>query len=500
MVVLNQKRKIFRDSAIEQANSPEQLDRLIQITGPRRWLSLLAFTLLLSSGIAWSVIAKIPTTVTGKGILVYPNKVVTAQANTIGQLLDVKVKSGDRVKKGQPIATIDQSELKQQLQLSQTKLEDLQRQDRDAGFVRTQRERYDQLTASQQRQSLQQNIETIRSMSPLLRNTGFDSIQRERASLQQQLQTLENSLPLYKTRWDKRQQLFDKERAITEDVVIQARKEYEGLQAQINQIEVQLKQLDTKVVEAQQQEVTSLNQVNEIQAKINALDSDKVGKVEQDFGATTSRLKEIQEIQRTIAQITTQLKKNSEVLSTHEGVFLEVLVKPGQRVEASSSMGTISVRTESDKLQSIVFLDQESGKKVEAAVQKNESQKQDKLDVKITPTTVKREEYGGIKGKVEMVSPLSITQTGAASLVGHPDLLKGIISNDSSQIAVFTSLECNVQKSNSSDCQDYQWAGSEGTGQPLTAGTTTTVKITIEERKPITYILPFLKNLIGVQS
>ena len=113
---------------------------------------------------------------------------------------------------------------------------------------------------------------------------------------------------------------------------------------------------------------------------------------------------------------------------------------------------------------------------------------------------MKREEYGGIKGKVEMVSPLSITQTGAASLVGHPDLLKGIISNDSSQIAVFTSLECNVQKSNSSDCQDYQWAGSEGTGQPLTAGTTTTVKITIEERKPITYILPFLKNLIGVQS
>ena len=100
MVVLNQKRKIFRDSAIEQANSPEQLDRLIQITGPRRWLSLLAFTLLLSSGIAWSVIAKIPTTVTGKGILVYPNKVVTAQANTIGQLLDVKVKSGDRVKQG----------------------------------------------------------------------------------------------------------------------------------------------------------------------------------------------------------------------------------------------------------------------------------------------------------------------------------------------------------------------------------------------------------------
>lgn len=500
MAIMKGKSHIFRDRAIEQANSPEQLDRLVRVAGPRRWLSLTAFGLLMATGTAWSCLADIPTTLTGKGILVYPNKVVTSQANTVGQILDLKIKSGDAVKKGQVIATIDQSELKQQLQLAQAKLDDLQRQDRDASFIRSQREQYEQLTTIQQRQSLQQNIDTLRSTSPALQTTGIASLERERESLRQKRQTLQNALPTYRLRWEKRQEIFEKERAITQDVAIQAKTEYEGVLAQINEIEVQLKQLDAKEVETTTQNANSLDKIASLEAQLKTLDSEKVGKVENDFSAATNRQKEIQEIQRTIAQLTTQLQKSSEVLSTYDGVFLEVVVKPGQRVEANSSMGSISVRTASDQLQSIVFLDQESGKKVEAALQRHHAQGKPKLPVKITPTTVKREEYGGIKGVVNSISPVSVTQAGAASLVGHPDLLKGILSEQSSQVVVFTSLECKVPNPKGADCQQYQWAGSEGTDQQPTAGTTTTVKITIEERKPITYILPFLKNLIGIPT
>jgi HlyD family secretion protein len=500
MAMMKGKTTIFRDRAIEQANSPEQLDRLVRVTGPRLWLSLGAFGMLIASATAWSLMADLPTTLVGKGVLIYPNKVVAAQANTVGQILDLKVKPGDTVKKGQVIATIDQSELKQQLQLSEAKLKSLERQDQDASFIQSQREQYEQLTRTQQRQSLQQNIDTLRSTSPALQTTGIASLQRERDSLRQKLQTLQTSLPTYRLRWEKRQELFEKERIITQDVAIQAKTEYEGIQAQINEIEVQLKQLDAKEIETTTQASNSLDKIASLEAQLKTLDSEKVGKVENDFSAATNRQKEIQEIQRTIAQLTTQLQKSSEVISTYDGVFLEVVVKPGQRLEANSSLGSISVRTASDQLQSIVFLDQESGKKVEAALQKNQAQGKSKLPVKITPTTVKREEYGGIKGIVERISPVSVTQAGAASLVGHPDLLKGILSEQSSQVVVFTSLECKIPNPTGADCQQYQWAGSEGTGQQPTAGTTTTVKITIEERKPITYILPFLKNLIGIPT
>jgi HlyD family secretion protein len=500
MVSLNQKRKIFRDAALDHANSPEQLDRMIIVTSPRRWLSLAAFAVLVTAGTAWSVWAKIPITVTGKGILVYPSTIQAAQSNTAGQILEVKVKSGDTVKKGQVLATIDQSELKQQLQLAQAKLEDLKRQDRDADFVKNQREKFEQVAAQQERQSLQQSLDTVRSMAPTLRDKGLDSIQSERAALQQQLQTLTASLPQYKLRWEKRQHLYEVDKAATEDVAIQARTEYEGIQAQISQVEAQLKQLDAKAVAAEQQDLNNLNQVNEIQAKIEALTAQKVTKVEQDFGASSSRQLDIQETERTIAQLNLQLQKSREIVSAHDGTFLEVLAKAGQRIEPGASVGTLSIPGASNQLKSLVFLDPSEGKKVESAATMAQTQKKPKLEVKITPTTVKSEEYGGIIGHVEQVDPLPVTQEGAVSLVGNPNMLKGLIAENTSQMVIFTSLDCKDAMPMPANCQQYRWSGSNGTGQPLTQGTTTTVRITIEERTPITYILPFLKNLIGTAS
>jgi HlyD family secretion protein len=504
MVSLNQKRKIFRDVALDQANSPEQLDRLIQVTSPRRWLSLAAFTILVSSGTAWSLMAKIPTTVTGKGILVYPSTTQTVQSNTGGPILEVKVKSNDVVKKGQVLATIDQSDLKLQLQLAEVKRDELKRQDRDADDIRRSRERFDQIAALQERQALQNSLETARSTAPVLGEKGLDSIQRERTAFQEQLRTLTASLPTAKTMWDKRQSLYA-QGIVTEDVAVQARKEYEGIQSQMNQVEVQLKQLDTKEAESRQQTLNNLNQLNSIQAKIEGLDSQKVGKTEQDAGASRSRQKEIADTDRTIAQLTTQLQKKQEIISTQDGTFLEVTVKPGQRIEPGGSIGTISIRRDADKLQNLVFLDPTEAKKVEGAVATARQQEKDKkIEVKITPTTVKVEEYGGIIGEVQEVSSLAMTPEAATNLVGNPNMLKGVIAENTQQIVIRTSLTCDDAYPQPADCQKYKWSGSKGNGQALTPGTTTNVRITIAERAPITYILPFLepffKTITGKQS
>jgi HlyD family secretion protein len=487
MVAGQQKRQIFREQALEQANSPEQLDRLVQVTGPRRWLSLAAFGLLVSCGAAWSVVAKIPITVTGKGVLIYPSNVATVQSNTTGQLLSVKVKAGDPVKKGQIIAFIDQSELRQELQQAKAKLTDLQRQSQDAEFVRVQRERFAQTATDQQRATLQQSLQTVRSMTPILQDKGLASIQRERQALQQQLQTLRDTLPTYQQRWEARRQI-GAEGAISKDQVLQAQQEYQNFQTQINQVETQLKQLDAKEAAAQQQTLENANQVNDLQAKLANLTAEKVKQSEQDFSADTNRQKEIQETQRTIAQLEGQLQRNSTILSPYDGKFLEVVAKPGQRIESGAGIGTVSVGDQPAQLVNIVFLEPAEGKKVTPG-----------MAVQTTPTTVKREEYGGILGTVKDVSSLSVTQAGAASLVGHPDMLKGVMA-EGSQIAISTHLNCAHHASLGSDCAQYEWSGSQGPPQKLTPGTTTTTRITIAERAPITYVLPFLKNLIGIKS
>jgi HlyD family secretion protein len=113
------------------------------------------------------------------------------------------------------------------------------------------------------------------------------------------------------------------------------------------------------------------------------------------------------------------------------------------------------------------------------------------VKVQITPTIVKREEYGGIWGQVTKISQASITQEGATHLVGNPAVLPTLMEQGKSYIVVSSKLELDPQT------KKYRWTTSRGPEQEITDGTTTTVNITIEERAPISYVIPLLKSLVG---
>lgn len=116
--MVTQPNNLFRKEALERVASPEQLDQLVKVASPKRWFSLFALGSLVAAGCAWSLLGRIPIIVKGQGVLVYPSKVVTVQSPSSGRILSVNVQVGSSVKKGQVLATIDQSELRKQLQLA----------------------------------------------------------------------------------------------------------------------------------------------------------------------------------------------------------------------------------------------------------------------------------------------------------------------------------------------------------------------------------------------
>lgn len=65
----DQKSKLFRKVALERLASPEQLDRLMQITTPRGWLALLVLGFAIVALVIWSILGQIPTTIDAQGIL-----------------------------------------------------------------------------------------------------------------------------------------------------------------------------------------------------------------------------------------------------------------------------------------------------------------------------------------------------------------------------------------------------------------------------------------------
>jgi hypothetical protein len=105
-----EQKQIFRKVALDRLSSPEQIDRLMQVTTPQGWLALLALVALLMVAVIWGIFGRIQTTVEGQGVLITSggsNPVLAAGTGTISELL---IESGQEVAQGQKIATLLQGD------------------------------------------------------------------------------------------------------------------------------------------------------------------------------------------------------------------------------------------------------------------------------------------------------------------------------------------------------------------------------------------------------
>ncbi|MCC5632945.1 NHLP bacteriocin system secretion protein [Nostoc sphaeroides CHAB 2801] len=480
--MLNQKRSLFRKESLERLSSPERLDQLMQIVSPKSWLALVALGSLVGVGIIWSIYGRIPITVDGRGVMIYPRKVVPLQSLSSGQLLVLNTKVGDIVKKGQVLATVDQVDLRKQLQLAGAKLFQLEGQDSNASLLQGQRQQIDTKAIQEQRLTLQQRLKIIQDLTPVLKEKGLLSIERDRLNLKRRLQILQGLLPTHKKRLDNRQRLL-REGAIPDDVVLEAQQQYDNARASIDEAESQLKQLDLKEADAQQQYLSNLNEIKNIQAQLQEQNSKVASLAQESLQTTTTRKNEIQELKREIAKLEQQLATNSQIISQHNGRILEITVTPGQVVNAGTRLGSIDEDNPSSKMVSITYFAIAEGKKIQPG-----------MSIQITPQTVKRERFGGIVGTITSVSAFPITKEGATNVVGNPEIVEGLMSGKQEGVMqVFADLEPD-----SSSFSGYKWASSTGPQLKISSGTTTVVRVKVEERAPITYVLPILRSVSGI--
>jgi len=90
---------LFRQESLERLSSPEQLDQLMQIVTPKSWVPLGTLGVLVLAGLIWSVVGRIPITVSGQGLLV-------EDADREGELIGVTYfakADGDRIQPGMDI-------------------------------------------------------------------------------------------------------------------------------------------------------------------------------------------------------------------------------------------------------------------------------------------------------------------------------------------------------------------------------------------------------------
>ena len=190
-----------------------------------------------------------------------------------------------------------------------------------------------------------------------------------------------------------------------------------------------------------------------------------------------------------IAEQDNRRTQEGKVYSPCDGVVCEVSVGTGQNISVNAKIALID-EDELDEddnivdLEAIVYVNAVSAKKVREGQQ-----------VLISPTIVRPSQYGSITGSVISVSDFPVTQTRLASML--PD---GVFDQQFlSQGSVFeVRLKLDQLPSSPSG---YHWTGGRGPAIQINSGTMTNAMIGVEQRRPISYLIPFFKtHLLGSDS
>ena len=415
--------RIFRKVALERLSSPEQLDQLVPLTSPIGWTAVIAIAALVAAAIGWSILGTLPTSVNGAGILVSRGgHVFDAMAPYPGTLIDV-ANIGTVVKKGDRLASLDDTELRQNLQHAEEVVKEKQA---DLG-------------------SLTKNF--------------ADQIDLKHKNAMAQRDNLARLIAA-----------AEKRRAFYADLL--------GKQDKIVQQGFLTQRFQEETRRSMDEADQTARGARSDLLRLDAEESDLVGR--RDL-AVLGAEQAVNDARRKVAELQIQLDQSTEIVSPMDGVITEIKATPGTVVAPGKPI--LSIETAGSGLELLLYVPPEFGKKVAPG-----------MDVRIEPSTVKKEEYGTLIGKVVAVSDFPMTAEGMASVLQNPQLVTRFMEQGP-PYAVRVELAPN-----NAAASGYSWSGGPGPTVKLSSGTTVRAAITTDRRAPISLLLPLLKGQTGLSS
>lgn len=414
--------RIFREAAIERLSNPEQLDHVVGVTRPFDWMAAAALALGFAVLLAWSVLGRIPTRVSGEGILLNSGgRLVDAVSTVSGKLASLDVSIGDEVRHDQVIARVVQTETEQRLQQAKDVLRERQRE-------------HAELTGA-----ISQEIDA-KLANYAAQEAGFANViavaELRSAYLTDEVAKLE---PAAAGGFVTRKYLEDRR--------------------------VELNNARERITDAR----------NDI-LKLNAQRLDLQSQRERD--RLLSEFK-VNDARRLVEQLAAELERGSRILSPADGRVVEVKVSGG----AVLALGTpvVEIEIAGQVLEATVYMSPDRGKNIRPG-----------MEVRVEPTTIKREEYGAIVGNVVTVSDFPVTPQGMLADL-HNDALVKRFSQDGAPYAAKVTLERDP-----STVSGYRWTSGKGPPIRLSSGTLTRAEVTTREQPPIDLVIPLMKRLSGI--
>lgn len=184
-------------------------------------------------------------------------------------------------------------------------------------------------------------------------------------------------------------------------------------------------------------------------------------------------------------QLIAQLKTNSavmkdeiwDIVATEEGRILELYNKKFEYYEKSMPFALIARESPSKSdLTMKMYITSIKGKQVKPG-----------MDVHVSPTTVKVEEYGFLKGRVTKVSEYPVSNRALLDTLENESIVNEVLEN-----GPVLEVEVELIKSNST-ISGYAWSTPKGPDEGLDSGVFCYGAVIVGQRRPISYVIPTVK-------
>jgi HlyD family secretion protein len=187
----------------------------------------------------------------------------------------------------------------------------------------------------------------------------------------------------------------------------------------------------------------------------------------------------ISEAERKASEVEAQLSDTSSVLAPVAGRVTELKVSEGAVVAAGGPIA--SIQSGEQGLELVLYVPPEHGKKVKPG-----------MKVRIEPATVRKEEWGTLLGEVEQISDFPATAEGMRSILQNAELVRQFTQSGPPYAARVRLKTVQGRPGH------YRWSSGEGPPILITAGTLASASVTVRETRPITLVIPLLKEMSGL--
>jgi HlyD family secretion protein len=413
------------EAASRGGNAAEQFNDRIAVIPPAMRTFAVSTTIIIAAALVWAIFGTVPTRVAGNGMILADldgNFAVAAVSS--GPVLEVLVKSGDKVEADAPIAVVEQKLLTVRVQNTESELK-----------------------------HLENNL-------AILKQAHSKQIAQSNETMKRQVAAIDEQVTKYTMLRDRQRDLVNSYRLLRGKGMI-SENQVLSKQEQFDQMELTLADAAARKVLVQLVAETKRDDLAEIQ---------RAKEVEIDLKKA--------EVDRLKAEMTV----GTSITAPIKGVIREVRVGRGEVVAAGSVVATIGQERDGH-FEVVALLKGDSRKRVAVG-----------MEAQVAPVSVKRAEYGSMKGRVLSVSAQDVSDEDVNRILNNRPLTTSLFDG---QQALLARISLTTTKDNPSG---FEWWSGKGPPYKVAAGTVATIDVVVDRVRPITLVIPALRKLLSIEE